>query len=237
MDISASSALSSTSSISTCSNASMSLLLRQSEIERGAGVRLAVGPHPPAVANHDPLDERQPDAGSVEFAGVVEALEHPEQLGLIARVETRAVVTNEIDVLLFVADRADFDQRLVPFRRELERIRQEVGPYLSNQYAVAPGPRQGAKMELGFRAVMVAVQPLVGGARELSHVELDHLHRLASHPREREQIVDEQAHALRLGLDHGDLPARLFIELVLMVLLEHPGEAGNGPQRRAQIVG
>src|SRR5687767_11579471 len=127
MDISASSALSSTSSISTCSYVSMSLILRQREIERGAGVRLAVGPYPPAVANHDPLHQRQPDAGSVEFARVVEPLEHPEQLGLVARVETRAVVTNEIDVLLVVADRAHLDQRLLPFRRELERVRQQVG--------------------------------------------------------------------------------------------------------------
>src|SRR5688572_4661583 len=117
---SASIELSSTSSISTCSNGSMDFLPRQSEIERRALIGFAVGPHPPPMPRHDALHERETHAGAGELAGAVQPLEHAEELPLVARIETRSVVAHEEDMLLFVGDSADLDQRLLAPRRELQ---------------------------------------------------------------------------------------------------------------------
>src|SRR5688572_28944874 len=77
---SASIELSSTSSISTCSNGSMGFLSRQGEIERRPLVGLAIGPYPPPVPRHDALHEGEPHAGARELVGAMQALEHPEKL-------------------------------------------------------------------------------------------------------------------------------------------------------------
>src|SRR5688572_26653577 len=139
---SASIELSSTSSISTCSNGSMDFLSGQGEIERRALTGLAVGPHPPPMPRHDALHQRETHAGAGKLAGAVQPLEHAEQLPLVARVEARSVVAHEEDVLLLVADGADLDQGLLALGRELQRIREQVGPHLCEQRAVAFRARQ-----------------------------------------------------------------------------------------------
>src|SRR5687767_9356260 len=91
---SASSALSSTSRMSTWSNSSIGILLGQREMERGAGVGLAVGPYPPAVPRDDLVHQGEPDAGAGKVLVAVQALEHAEQPVHVARVEARAVVAD-----------------------------------------------------------------------------------------------------------------------------------------------
>src|SRR5262245_42837319 len=108
---SASRSLSSTSRISTCSNCSICALLRQGEPESGAGAGAALCPYAAAMAGHDALHQRQADAGSRKLSLVVQALEHAEQLVLVAGVEAGAVVAHRIDMLEIVAGRADFDAR------------------------------------------------------------------------------------------------------------------------------
>src|SRR5688500_2288723 len=134
---SASIELSSTSSISTCSNGSMDFLPRQGEIERRALTGLAVGPNPPPMPRHDALHQCETHAGAGELAGAVQPLEHAEELPLVARIETRSIVAHEEDMLLFVADGADLDHRLLPAGGELERVGEQVRPHLREQRAVA----------------------------------------------------------------------------------------------------
>src|SRR5262249_52782712 len=71
-------------------------VLRQGKKKGRALVRLASGPHPPAVTRYDPLHERESHTGSRKFADIVQSLEHAEQFRLVARVEACAVVTNDI---------------------------------------------------------------------------------------------------------------------------------------------
>ena len=54
----------------------------------------AFGPDPPMMALDDPLDDRQPDAGAVEFAARMKALKNAAQLARITRMAlTLAFVT------------------------------------------------------------------------------------------------------------------------------------------------
>ena len=61
-------------------------------------------------------------------------------------------------------------------------------------------------------------------------------HRRAADPRERQQVVDQLAHAPRVDLDAIEMPLRGVIELVGVILFEDLHEAGDRAQRRAQIV-
>src|SRR3954467_2291057 len=68
----------------------------QGEGEGGPLPDLAFGPDLPTVARDDAADGGQADAGAGEFAGGVEALEGPEQLGGVGHVEPGAVVAHEV---------------------------------------------------------------------------------------------------------------------------------------------
>src|SRR5690606_11631925 len=57
-----------------------SLHLSECKVEGGARVDRSLGPHAPTVAPDDALYRGQTDAGALEFAGAVEALEDAEQL-------------------------------------------------------------------------------------------------------------------------------------------------------------
>src|SRR5688572_28056066 len=119
---SASSGLSSTSRMSTWSNSSIGILLGQREMEGGAGIGLAVGPDSPTVPRDDLVHQREPDAGAGKVLVAVQALEHAEQSVDVARVESRAVVADEIDVLALMGDAADLDLRCGSLGRELDRV-------------------------------------------------------------------------------------------------------------------
>src|SRR6478672_10103152 len=171
---SASKGLSSTSRISICSNASIGLLPWQGEIESCPFAGLALGPHAAAMARHDPMHQRESDAGSLKLGHVMQALKDPEQLCLIARVETGAVVADKINMFLIVCDRTDFDDRLFPLAGKLQRVGKEIGPHLLEQHAVCCGVRQRPESKLGLRVLVLSGQSLVRRSCQLSHVELRH---------------------------------------------------------------
>ena len=54
--------------------------------------------------------------------------------------------------------------------------------------------------------------------------------------RERQQVVDQVAHPPRVDLDALERSPAIGIELVAVILLEDLNEAGNGADRRAQVV-
>src|SRR2546430_15763899 len=77
-----------------------SLRLGQREVERGALVHFALGPHAAAMPLHDPFHDRQADARALELLGLMEPLKYAEQLVGVARIEARAVVFHIIHVLI-----------------------------------------------------------------------------------------------------------------------------------------
>ena len=79
----------------------------------------ALGPDPAAVAADDALHDRQPDAGALEVAGGVQALERLEQLVGVAHVEPGAVVAHEESAVARPAARlrADLDGGVVALAR------------------------------------------------------------------------------------------------------------------------
>src|SRR2546421_12683881 len=68
--------------------------LAQREVEGGAAVRGALGPHLAAVPAHDALHDREPHAGAFVFLGGMEALEYAKQPVGVAHVEAHAVVAH-----------------------------------------------------------------------------------------------------------------------------------------------
>src|SRR6201988_771928 len=77
--ISASVLLSSAIRISTGFRSPIDCLLGKAEMELGTFIELALGPHPAAMACHDPLDDGESHSGAGKLLGAVQALEHPEQ--------------------------------------------------------------------------------------------------------------------------------------------------------------
>src|SRR5690606_33797518 len=205
---SASSGLSSTSRISISSNSSNAPLPGQREVERRALAGLRVRPKPTAMPCHDSVNQREPDSGAGKLVAVMQALKHAEQLVGVTRIVADAVVADEVDVLALFVDRANLDDGMILARRELDRVRQEVHPHLLEQAAVADRFRKRAHLErrtiAAVAAVAVAVaEPAEHVAHDLAHVELGPIERLAAQAREREQVVDQRAHALGLGADHA----------------------------------
>src|SRR5919109_1807983 len=82
------------------------------EGEGRAAVDGRLCPHAPAVAVHDALHDRQPDARPLVVLGAVQPLEDAEELVRVARVEAHPVVADEVDRLrAFVYARSYFDNR------------------------------------------------------------------------------------------------------------------------------
>src|SRR5438093_9370425 len=75
----------------------------EGEAERRPFVRLRLGPDAAAVPVDDPLHDGQADAGALVVLGVVQPLEHAEELVGVAHVEADAVV---LDIILRRAARA-----------------------------------------------------------------------------------------------------------------------------------
>src|SRR5690349_12645711 len=89
------------------------------EPERSALPGLGLRPDAAAVVLHDPIDDREPDAGALELGGGVESLERLEELRAVARIEAHAVVDDSVRApFLRLAD-AQLDPRLRLRPREL----------------------------------------------------------------------------------------------------------------------
>src|SRR5690606_22835761 len=66
----------------------------QDEMEGSTVAGFGLGPDPAAVARQDAAHAGQADAGARVLAGLVQALEHPEQLAGVGHVEADAVVAD-----------------------------------------------------------------------------------------------------------------------------------------------
>src|SRR5215831_4805453 len=100
----------------------MRLAFRQNEVERGPLARRALAPYPTAVARDEALHHREPDAVARKFVLGMQPLEHAEELPVVARVETYAVVAHGIDGFRPLLARAHLDDRMVPGAAELHGV-------------------------------------------------------------------------------------------------------------------
>ncbi len=107
-------------------------------MKRRTLVNSSLGPDSSTMTLNNPLDNGKTHAGSFELLCRVEPLEHTEQLFAILHVEPRAVVFDEIGVLLhFVSRAADLDGSGVRRPGELDRIGQQVHQHLPYHGSVA----------------------------------------------------------------------------------------------------
>jgi hypothetical protein len=102
---------------------------------------------------HDPLHDRQTDAGALEVLGAVEPLEDAKQLVGIRHLKSRAVVLDEVRQFAGARGAADFDCRPGARARELPGVANEVRQDLPDQSAVREGRRQrrDRDSDLAFR--------------------------------------------------------------------------------------
>ena len=103
-------------------------------MERRALVHCCFRPHPSTMALNDPLHDRQAHAGTLELIVTVQALKHSKQPVRILRIESSAVVSNDVFVFL----RAPLGGRLRShadslWLRELERVGQKIHQHLPQQ--------------------------------------------------------------------------------------------------------
>src|SRR5207247_7158039 len=95
---------------------------RKREEEDCAPADLRFGPDAPAVAVHDALHGREPDAGAGIFGCGMQALKRAEKLVGIGHVEARSVVADKKGRSAEILQRADFDAVLWRIRGELSRV-------------------------------------------------------------------------------------------------------------------
>jgi hypothetical protein len=71
---------------------------------------------------------------------------------------------------------------------------------------------------------------------ELAEIDLAEGHLLRAEARQREQPLDQIAHASGAGANNADNPAALRIQAVGVLVLQDPRKGVDGPERHAQIV-
>ncbi len=99
------------------------------------------------MAVDDPLDRGEPDADSLELLGPVQPLERREKAASVVHIETGAVVANKIDGLSFLLDGAELYLGVIPPRRVLPGIAQEIFYYGAQKPPVA-GDRDPSAMRM-----------------------------------------------------------------------------------------
>src|SRR5687767_10168891 len=74
----------------SCCRSGMDFCFRQREVESGAFVQFRFGPGAAAVARHDAANVGKANAGALEVAGFVQALEHAEKFVRVSHVKADA---------------------------------------------------------------------------------------------------------------------------------------------------
>ena len=208
----------------------------QGDDERGAPAVRVGGAHAPAVRADDRGDDREAEAGAALPAlaaalGAPEALE--QRVGVVRRQAGTVVAHLEADV---PAVRGEDDLDRARGGRVHERVAQQVGEHLAQLVGVAEHHRRAVAGHRD-RAVGGRGAGVVGGvARELREVDLD-VRRVRDlvEARERQQVLDEHAHACRLVLD----PAHRLLDVGGRAGRAHPEQlriAADRRQRGPQLV-
>ena len=217
----------------------------QGEAEGGAVAGVFVGGHEPdatAVELDDLAAHRQADAGAGELLLGMEALEDHEDPVGVARGDADAVVADRegVGVAAVVGSRV---------RSHDSRTRGGASPRnlmaLANRFCSSAVSSERSPRTCGSGPSMVTLRAgLLDRRAEVGHGvgrDLVHGHDLllgahAPDAREREQVVDQHLHALGAVDGELDVLVGALVQLALVAVLEHPGEARDLAQRLLQVV-
>src|SRR5437588_12484167 len=165
-------------------------------------------PDPASVPVHDPLNDGEPNPGSLVVLAPVQSLEDAEQLVRVIHVEARAVVLDEVHGLAVGAGTGpDLDPGRRAASAVLEAIADQVDEDLIQQVRIALAGRKLADRDFA-RTVLDAVSQLL--QRAIDHAAgLDRLpsHRLAVQPGEAKQVVHQPAHELCVARHQAEIAA------------------------------
>ena len=107
----------------------------------------------------DALHNRQADSRARKLILRMQTLKDAKQLGRVLHIETSAIVTYEVNLLLLAvalgAEGSQFDPRIIPPARELEGVGKEIGHDLLDQAWVTFAIRERGNLQfdpaLGLR--------------------------------------------------------------------------------------
>src|SRR5262249_9802916 len=190
----------------------------------GAAVDLAFGPNPAPMSAHDPLDDRQPDAGAFELLLQVQALKHAEQFVHIFHVKADAVVFDKVRDcvwLSIIRQPADFDLRYGSRARVFKRIRQEIAPHELQQTPVSLARRKIGYPQIDVPAFLRRLEFDPDLSCERVHFDRTDVHADPTEAGELQEIVDQLARLPRRFLDDPQATPYLGIQARSMVLFHH----------------
>src|ERR1700733_11516487 len=228
------------SGFSPLQNQSLRFSFGQGEREYRADILHAFRPYATAVPGNDAVNDGEPDAGAPELLGAMQSLKYAKELFRVLHVEPDPVVAHGIVIFRAGFAAADLDERPLHLAAVLDRIGDEIGPYLAQQPPIAAGGRKRPHFNLRrgrAHAAFSARLRVQDFLDDLAHQRIDvHFaarNRLAPQSGKLQQGVDERTHPAAVLADHGQVALSFGIEALLVVLFHHLGEAVDGAQRRA----
>src|SRR5882724_4462504 len=197
----------------------------QSEIESGAAVHGALSPNPATVTLDDALDGSQSDAGTFEFSAGMQALKRTEQLMYVCRIETGAIILQEISVRTSLTGDSKLDAGSFFSAREFPGVLKQI-----HQDDTQQGGVTRHSYLRGYNALDAALGVArfqLGGdsARYLAQIHDLGMDFQPAYAREIQQVVDQLAHLLRGRTDAVQVQLSLLVELFGVLLFERVAEA------------
>ncbi len=186
---------------------------------------------------HDTPDVGQAHAGSREFIGVVEPLEHFEELLGKSGIEPHPVVPDEHHHLITLTVAPHPDPGLLPASAELHRVGQKVHHGLPEEQAVPLDGGQILHREVHPAFLAGEVQILHHGIHNIPEVHGGLPQLGPGQPGEGQQVVDELGHLRRAGPDDSEDPQPVLVQPGSMVLFQDPGKTVDGANGSLEVVG
>src|SRR4030095_4418769 len=109
----------------------------QGEVEDSAASGFAFGPYPPLMPRYDALHDGKTDASTRKLFDTVQALKNAEELVVIAHVESDAVILDTVHGFILQFLTAYPHAWLIAFGGVLDRIADEIDPYLAQHRTIA----------------------------------------------------------------------------------------------------
>src|SRR5262245_1127330 len=159
------------------------------------------------------LDDRQAEACSLEFIDTVQPLKYAEQFADITHVETNAVILHIEDILIAFGFPSYFNDRRVPFTRELQRIGKQIDQNLADQKTITDRPGQIFNPQIDGSSAFPCVCFAECIVSQFGHIHFRRTHGLPPQSRESEQTVDKVSHLYGTVADDIENPASLRIKL------------------------
>src|SRR5581483_11576111 len=223
------------------------LLQGNAEPEGRAFAHLALDPDMALVRQHQILYQEQPDAGSLDIAArplALDPLELAEQLLLRGLWNAQTLIFHAQQYRPLIGFQPSDDTDFAPFGRIFDGVRDQVLQDVLNFVHVRLGDDM-LRLEVNDQGMLIghAALRMHDLFRRLAHVHLlevhlDAFHALLLDAGDIEQVVDEAAEAVNVGLDDAVELAPVFarVPLLVFVVQQRADEALHRRERRAQFV-